>query len=145
MIAKLLGKVVHLFELRGISRPEKSGAGILESAIQKTVEEHDGRNAILMTLLESNGITLHEPCTLDLFFYANDPNKAEALVRELNGKKYPALVIGPKIGNSALKKWTVKAGIQCSPAEAASRRMTEDLVRMAAKWDSEFDGWGMRL
>jgi hypothetical protein len=145
MIAKLIGKVVHLFELKGISRPEQSGAGILKSAIQKRVEEHGGRNATLMTLLESKGITLHEPCALDLFFYVNDPIKAEALARELNEKRYPALVIGPKMGKSTLKKWTVKGGIQCSPSEAASHQMTEDLVRMAAKWDAEYDGWGMRL
>jgi len=145
MIDKLIGKVVHLFDLRGNLKQERNNAGILESTIQEKVKEHDDRNATLVTLLQVQGITLYETCALDLFFYSDDPIKARGLAQELNEKGYSARVIVPNFGNNSVKKWTVKTGIQCSPTEAASHSMTEDLVRMATKWDSEYDGWGMRL
>jgi hypothetical protein len=41
--------------------------------------------------------------------------------------------------------WNVEAGYRRSLRDAASLSVTEELVRRAAQFDSEYDGWGASL
>jgi len=43
------------------------------------------------------------------------------------------------------KLWNVEAGIEQTPAVAATTKLSEQLTRLAAKFDSEYDGWGTSI
>ena len=41
--------------------------------------------------------------------------------------------------------WSVEAKVLRAPKEAASEQVTEDLVRLAAKFNAAYDGWGTEI
>jgi regulator of RNase E activity RraB len=55
------------------------------------------------------------------------------------------LVICPVNAEDNSELWNVEAGRDETPEEAASQNSVEDLVRLGARFEAEYDGWGTSI
>lgn len=116
-----------------------------EADIQESVKGHEARNAQLLRTLRSKGMVLSERHPAEHHFWAYSREMAEALADELRKRGY----IGPTIGSHKFDDgsnlWSVEASFEQTLEEAASRGTTEELVRLAARFDALYDGWGVSI
>ena len=115
---------------------------IPETEIQKSITAHNARNIELLKLIREKGVAIDEPHSVDHHFYASGQKDAALLAKELYKRGYLVLVLSPPSTEDGQGHWNIGVGIQRAPAEAASHRITEELVRLAAKFDADYDGWG---
>ena len=113
-----------------------------ETEIRKSIVGHNARNAELLQHIRDKGAAVDEPRPIDHHFYASSQKDAALLAKELYSRGYLVLVLSPprKEDNSAY--WNLEVGIQRTAIEAASQHITEELVRLAAKFNAIYDGWG---
>ena len=67
------------------------------------------------------------------------------LAKELYDRSFLVLAISPVNTEDGSKLWNVEAGAEQTPSVAASREMSEDLTRLAARFDAVYDGWGTSI
>ena len=118
---------------------------ITEAEIQKSMAGHDARNIELLKHLQEEGVALGVPRPVEHHFFASNQRNAALLAKELYERGYLILVLSPPVAEDDSGSWNLEAGIQRTPDEAASHDVTEELVRLAAKYDTHYDGWGTLL
>jgi regulator of RNase E activity RraB len=116
-----------------------------EVDIQESMAGHAERNAELLGSLRSKGIRLNTPQSVEHHFWAEDQQGAALLAKELHGRGYLVLVISRADKEDGSKLWNVEAGIERTLAEAADPGVTEALVRLAARFNVTYDGWGASI
>ena len=116
-----------------------------EEKIQEVIEGHQTRNAELLRLIESKGADLHKVFRPEHHFWAYSRDSATELANELYKRGYRIMALSPGEDESGAKYWNIEASIERTPAEAASTKTTEELVRLAAALDAEYDGWGLSV
>lgn len=115
---------------------------IPEVEIQRSITGHNARNNELLKHIGEKGVVIDKPRPVEHHFYASSQKDAAFLAKELYNRGYLILALMPSHTEEGSDHWNVEAGIQRTPAEAASHRITEELVRLAAKFDADYDGWG---
>jgi regulator of RNase E activity RraB len=113
-----------------------------EVEIRNSISGHNARNAELLRHIQEKGVAIGEIRSIEHQFYAQGQKNAALLARELYNRGYLVLVLAPPGAEDDSDYWNVEVGIQRTPAEAASHSVTEELVRLAAKFDADYDGWG---
>lgn len=117
-----------------------------EAEIQKAISDHERRNAELMRLLESKGSNPLSTYRTEHHFWAYTHDDAVSLAQELYKRGYLLLALASGIDETrGTKYWNVEASFERTLADAASRAVTEELVRLAARFSSEYDGWGVSV
>ncbi len=116
-----------------------------EMEIQKSINANDARNTELLDAIRREGVSLDQPRSVDVHFWAPDQRRAALLARELYAGGFLVLVLAPCERTDGTQCWNVEAGVNRSPNEAAARATTEELVRLSARFESTYDGWGTRL
>ena len=114
-----------------------------EQEIQESIRGHDTRNAELLRTLQDEGVALDVERSVDHHFWSSGQMSAALLGKELYASGYLILEMSPPQDNSGW--WNVEAGMKRTPNEAASHNLTETLVRLAARFDSVYDGWGTSI
>jgi regulator of RNase E activity RraB len=116
-----------------------------ESEIRAIIRGHEKRNAELLRSLRLKGVALNEARPVEHHFWANSQGDAALLARELYDRGYLVLAISPVTTVDGAGMWNVEAGVEQTPSVAASRDVTEELSRLAARSDSVYDGWGTSI
>lgn len=110
-----------------------------ESFIDDDLAEQIGRNEKLVDVFRDQGADLGEERPIDFFFYAADHESAEALANDLWALGFAEVNVGSEPRNG---QWSVTGVLQASVATITDKAFVERLVRLAAKYLAEFDGWG---
>jgi len=113
-----------------------------EAEIQESIKEHDARNVELLQSIKEKNVTMDEVRAIEHHFWAADQRNAAALAKELYKKGSLVLVISPVDHEDGSKWWNVEAEIRQSIKEAAKSDLVSELVRLAARFDAIYDGWG---
>jgi hypothetical protein len=112
---------------------------VAESFIGEEVATHIARNEKLRALITKQGASLDERRPIDFFFYAEDRPAALNLARDLEIAGFEQA----QVGNESLDgKWSIHAVRFDSVTAITSPSFVEQMVKLAAQYLAEFDGWG---
>jgi regulator of RNase E activity RraB len=115
-----------------------------ESAIQEDIAAHRERNATLVQHITDRGGDTQRQRTIDCFFHTRTEDDAIALSRLLQSSGLQDLSITPADGDGE-HPWTVQGTLKSSVAAFTAAGQVEEFIRVAAKHDALFDGWGTLL
>jgi hypothetical protein len=113
-----------------------------EEQILDIVHGHEARNAELKRDLAAKSVPLDEARPVDHHFWAPTQRDAAYLARELYSAGFLVTCLSPPQPNSAERDWNVEIAARQSPEDAASLRTADWFTRLAAQFDSVYDGWG---
>jgi len=113
-----------------------------ENEIEAIIRGHEKRNPALLRTLRAKGVALNEARAIDHHFWANSQNEAAMLAKELYDSGYLILAISPVATEDGSSLWNVEAGVKQPATVAASKQLSEQLTRLAGRFDSVYDGWG---
>ncbi len=105
------------------------------------VKEHRSRSEAVLQILKEDGVDVSQLRMVDVFFWCLNRVKARALAAELQEGGYGGVVVGQSTTD---QKWGVQASREMQPAEVASDGFTEEMILLAERHRSEYDGWGVR-
>jgi hypothetical protein len=105
----------------------------------REVEAHQARNVSLLDRLRELGAPLDAPRVIDCHFWAPTREVAGVLVTRLLEKGLTELSSTPP-GTEG--PWSIEGQLHESPKFVASRKVTEELVLLAAECGGQYDGWG---
>jgi len=110
-----------------------------KSFIEDEVMAQRARNEKLVETIVRHGGELEEERPIDFFFYAENRVDAEALAEDLELIGFDSTHVpdDPIEG-----KWSVQAVRMATVLEVTDDAFVERIVRTAAKYLAEFDGWG---
>lgn len=116
-----------------------------EKEVKNIIEGNVRRARELLKLIESQGVDIDLTHFCEHHFWVPTQEEASVLGRELYRRDFLVLTLCrvPTEDNSEL--WNVEAGRNGSPREAASSDSIEDLSRLGAKFNAEYDGWGVSI
>jgi hypothetical protein len=109
-----------------------------ESFIESELACQLARNEKLIETIAGHHGDLHEVRAIDFFFFVNCEEDATGFVTELRSRGFEADTSPEPIDG----KWPVEAVLEGTIAKITAAPFVEDLVRLAAKYLAEFDGWG---
>jgi regulator of RNase E activity RraB len=110
-----------------------------ESFIDDDLAAQIARNEKLLEVFREQGADLGEERPIDFFFYTGDHESAEALANDLWVLGFSEVIVGSEARDG---KWSVTGVFQASVERITDKAFVESLVRVAAKYLAEFDGWG---
>jgi hypothetical protein len=110
-----------------------------ESFIDDDLASQQYRNEKLLEVFREEGADLGEERPIDFFFYTADRESAEALAGDLWALGFAEVNVGTEPWNG---QWSVTGVFLASVATVTNKDFVERLVRLAAKYLAEFDGWG---
>jgi regulator of RNase E activity RraB len=113
-----------------------------EDEILESIEGHETRNAALLNGFKEKKIATNEPRHVEHHFWARNQRKAAELARELYKRDFLVLVICPVDDEDGSKWWNVEAELQQTIEQTISQKLVSELVRLAAKFEAIYDGWG---
>ena len=113
-----------------------------EDQILESIAGHRQRNIQLRQALSDKKVNLSEQRPTDVHFYAWSQSDAAVLARELFKKGFLVKVLSPSPEPGDEELWNIEAGAQVVPEEILGDEFTEGMVRLAARFDSVYDGWG---
>lgn len=116
-----------------------------ENEIKEILRGHHERNQELIRDLRSRGVAIDGRRSVEHHFWAKGQKEAASLAKELYDRSFLVLVISPVETEDGSKFWNVEAEIEQTPAAAASPQVSEDLARLAARFDAIYDGWGTSI
>lgn len=116
-----------------------------EAEIRDIVAEHVARNAALLRTLETKQVSLSTKRPIDHHFWATGQNQAALLAKELYDEGYLVSQISPVNTDDNSIVWNVEATAHQTPLEVTATQMVEKLTRLAAQFESVYDGWGTSI
>jgi regulator of RNase E activity RraB len=116
-----------------------------EQDINENIVGQQQRNAELLAVLRDKGVQIDEERPIEHHFWGARQEDAALLAKMLYTNGYLVLEIAPVDTDDGSECWNVEARIEQTPRFAASRQLSEELARMAARFDCDYDGWGTRI
>ncbi len=116
-----------------------------EKEIIESILGHDARNTELLKSLDKKGLDLYKERSIEHHFWAWSQRDAVILAKELYDLGYLLLMLAPAEIEDDHSRWNIEARIHTSPAHAANHDLSEKLVRLSAKHNCVYDGWGARI
>jgi regulator of RNase E activity RraB len=116
-----------------------------ESDIRESLSGHEERNKHLLRELQTRGAELAKPTSIEHHFWAPTQGDAAMLAKALYERGYLILVLAPPAQGDGSSMWNIEAERMQSPEEAAGQAVVEMFVRLAASFNSEYDGWGTSI
>lgn len=113
-----------------------------EDEILESIAGHRQRNTQLRQVLSDKQVNLSEQRPTEVHFWAWSERDAAVLAQELYKKGFLVKHISPSPEPGDEKLWSIEAGAQVIPEEILGDEFTEGMVRLAARFDSVYDGWG---
>lgn len=110
-----------------------------ESFINDELLQQLARNEKLVETMLEHGADLDEPRPIDFFFFASTAADAKSLAGDLQALGFESAYIAEE---EIEGKWAVQVVRNDTVADVTKEAFVEQLVRMAAKYLAEFDGWG---
>jgi hypothetical protein len=119
-------------------------AVINDRAVQEDVAAHLERNAALVQQIKGRGGDTQRERNIDCFFHTRTEDDAIAISRALQASGLRELSITHR-DDEGKRPWTVQGVVVASVAAFAVADRVEEFVRIAARHDALFDGWGTLL
>ena len=116
-----------------------------EYEIVEHIKGHEIRNSELLANLKAKKIATNEPQHVEHHFWARNQGNAARLARELYKRGFLVLVICPVDDKDGSKSWNVEVESEQTFEQATSQQLVAELVRLAANFDSIYDGWGTSI
>lgn len=116
-----------------------------EDEIDESLRAHRARNSELLRVIQAKGVDLKKAFTVDHHFWAPNRQSATALGAELSARGYVVSAMNPVQTDARSTIWNVAVQMERSLAEAGDENTTEELVILAARFDSIYDGWGAAI
>lgn len=113
-----------------------------ESFIHDELAEQLVRNEKIVETIVRHGADLEEERPVDFFFYTNTHADALALAGDLESSGFETAYVPDEDYEG---KWAVQAVRNDSVANVTEAAFVEGIVRLAAKYLAEFDGWGTEV
>ena|SRR5258708_6208980 len=113
------------------------------SALEDSIQAHHARNRELLKLIASKGADPNVPRDIDLHFWASNEDAARTLAAGLEARGYSRVARNRAVADTSL--WNVETSVHATPLSVVAHVFVEDLVRLAAANDGEFDGWGTSI
>ena len=112
----------------------------------ETVNGHSARNADLVRKLKDRGVDLETPRSIEHHFWSKTQRDAALLSNDLYKRGFLLLVLAPAARKEGSEyTWNVEAGFKETVQHAASDDVVRDLVDLAARFNSRYDGWGTSI
>lgn len=115
---------------------------ITSEEIQRFIEVHNRRNLDYRDKLIERGIWLDDPRSVELHFWADEQTGAALLAKALYQSGFLILMLAPSDQDDGNVRWSIQTGIKVPISRILSQEFTETMVRLAAEYSAEFDGWG---
>jgi hypothetical protein len=116
-----------------------------EEEILESLKAHVGRNREQLQAIHGRGESIDKPRPVRHHFWAAAQMDAAHLARELHRLDYLIMVLQPHDIDDGGRFWNVEAEMVSAPERAASRTVTEALIRLAAHHDALYDGWAIEV
>lgn len=116
-----------------------------EDQILDIVRGHEARNAELKRVLAAKSLPLDEVRPVDHHFWAPTQRDAAYLAKELYSAGFLVTCLSPPEPSSSEQDWNIEIATRQSPEDAASPKTADWFTRLAAQFDSVYDGWGTIL
>jgi hypothetical protein len=101
------------------------------------------RNVELLKTVAESGVALEQDRPIDCFFWSATEDGAKSLADELRLLGYRDVAMSPP--NDRTDLWSVQGQTTISPAAITNPVTVRELVEMAARHSSDFDGWGTEI
>ncbi len=113
-----------------------------EDDLKTALDAHQMRNESLVSELRTKKIDLERPRSVELNFWAPNQQSAALLGKALYERGYLILVLAPAKQAQEGRQWNVEVGANLSVNRVVSPEMTRELIELASRQSSEYDGWG---
>jgi regulator of RNase E activity RraB len=114
------------------------------SDLEAAIHGHHARNRELLQLIADKGADPNLSRRIDLHFWASSENAARKLAAALEARGYLAVSVNRAVADDA-SLWNVEANVHAAPRSVVAPSFVEDLSRLAASYNGEFDGWGTSI
>ena len=118
---------------------------MIEEEIRENIQGHIARNAEIASQLRQRGTALDQMQSIDHHFWAKVHEDAILLAQQLYERGYLIQVISPTNMEDGSTWWNVEASLSRTLSDVTGQETTEALVRLAARFESIYDGWGTSL
>lgn len=110
--------------------------------LRNALEAHRKRNDALIAGLRAKGVDLQKARSVELNFWAPSQQMAALLAKALYDRGYLVLVLAPANSPEDGRQWNLEVGANLALDRVASDELTAELVELASRQSSEYDGWG---
>jgi regulator of RNase E activity RraB len=114
-----------------------------EKYIQENIAGHNARNKELLKQISERGVDLDTPRPIDILFWVADEQNANSLVETLAKNGLGDFYSVPP--DDETETWIVEGQVLISPRSVCQEQFTEKLVRLAAAYSGDYDGWGTSI
>ena len=116
-----------------------------DSKIDEMIEGHEARNKALRRVFIEKGLDLREPRLIECHFWTWSSQDADDIAKSLVALGFKILRQQQAASPRDPSLWNVEAGITQSIELTLRREFKDELVRLAAAYSGEYDGWGTAL
>jgi hypothetical protein len=95
--------------------------------------------------LSKKGVDLSQQRPTDVHFWAWSQRDAAVLARDLFKKGFLVKLIAPSPLPDSAERWAIEAGALIVPAEILGEEFTDGMVRLAARCEATYGGWGTEV
>jgi len=114
----------------------------MNADVKKIIEEHEEQNKRIMKQCADEHIDIDSVRFIEHQFLMKEHRDAVSLAKELYGLGYLVLSIAPMQMEDGSEVWNVGGGMDRSLKEAASNKLSTELVMLAAKFNARYDSFG---
>lgn len=116
-----------------------------EDQIRESLDEHIRRNWEILKYLKGRGMELRSALLTEHHFMTKRQLEAGKLAILLEQKGFNIIEITPAETKEGDDGWAVVGEMEMTLEAAADPATIEELVQLAATFDSRYEGWGAEL
>jgi regulator of RNase E activity RraB len=116
-----------------------------DEQIQHSIDEHLKRNWEILKCLRERGIELRSALLTEHHFMTSRQLEAGKLAMALDQKGFNILEMTPAETKDGQEAWAIVGEVEMTLEAAADPATTEELIKLAATFDSKYEGWGAEV
>jgi regulator of RNase E activity RraB len=116
-----------------------------DDQIQVSIDEHLRRNWEILKYLKEKGIELRSALLTEHHFMTARQLEAGKLAMALDQKGFNILEMTPAETKEGQEGWTIVGEVEMTLEAAADPATAEELIKLAATFDSRYEGWGAEV
>lgn len=116
-----------------------------EEKIQKRLNGHLKRNWEILKYLSEKGLDLKSAFMTEHHFFAPRQLEAAKLALALEKKSFNIIEMEPAETKDGKEGWAVVGQVEMTLEAAADPATADELTRLAATYESIYDGWGAEV
>lgn len=114
----------------------------MNAELKKSIEEHEEQNKRILKQCADEKIDTTRVRFIEHQFLAKEHKDAVKLAKELYGLGFLVLSIAPMQMEDGSEVWNVGGGVDRTLGDAASSKVSTELVILASKFNARYDSFG---